>query len=313
MAAMLGQGRAWIVVLALAASTSAAAFQVGTGVVLRSVQVTVDAGVTVVTIEADAALPAPTPHSLDSPSRIYVDFPGVVPKAKGTTQVPGAGVVDRVRIAQNSSDPDVTRVVLDLPQLEPIRVNADERQSGRIRLFVGRGAESARSGGVPPAATTPVAAPRAPAPLPAPPRPISAPAERSAPPAAPAPRPPAGDIERYRAVFSEPLQRIQAQRSVLSAIDVGANVAADTLRRANLEFNDLRRLLGGAAPAAAAKSAHDLLVASCTLGATATRLRLDAPGDDSLKARQNAGSAAAGSLMLLDRACATLNCSGSPR
>jgi len=53
---------------------------------------------------------------------------------------------------------------------------------------------------------------------------------------------------------------------------------------------------------------HELLLASCTLGATATRLGVEASRDKNEDSRKNAASAAAGALMFFDRACGDLGC-----
>jgi hypothetical protein len=285
---------AWLAVLAIAGSTHASAAQTATGVLLRSVEVTVEGGMTVVTVEADGALPAPTLHSLDGPPRIYFDLTGVSPKSAGTTQVPGTGAVSRARVALNSENPNVTRVVLELRQREPFGISTDERQTGRLLLFIG--ADAGRGGGVVRAAAATASGARAAGPS-------SPVVSRSG----------DGDFEQYRALFSGVLKRLQAQRSVLSAIDAGENVTVGTLRLANSEFGNLGRLLAAAKPTAVVKSAHNLLVISCTLGATATKLRLDASADDDQTARRNAGSAAAGALLLFDQACASLGCSAPQR
>jgi hypothetical protein len=58
---------------------------------------------------------------------------------------------------------------------------------------------------------------------------------------------------------------------------------------------------------------HELLLASCTLGATASRLGIEASRDRNQDVRKNAASAAAGALMFFDRACADLGCKSAPQ
>lgn len=265
---------AWLMVVTLLALQAAAGAQRPTETVLKSVQVAVEDGLTVVTIDADGALPLARGHSLEGPARIYFDLPGVGPMASGTTTVPGAGVVTRVRISLNSLAPTVTRVVLDLGTREPFTVKADERQAGRIRIVVG-----AKSGQAPP--TQSAAAPT----------PLSA-----------------REAAAYRSQLAGALERIEARRSVVSAIETDAEVPIDVLRAAQADFVDLRRLLAAAKPSSAAKPTHDLLIVSCEFGAIAMNLRIEAMGDSSPAARRNAASAAAGSSLLFSKACANLGC-----
>jgi len=58
-------------------------------------------------------VPASVTESRDLPRRLVLDFPGVAPKAPPQTPVAG-GLVRQVRVAANSHQPLVTRVVMDL-------------------------------------------------------------------------------------------------------------------------------------------------------------------------------------------------------
>ena len=75
-----------------------------------------------------------------------------------------------------------------------------------------------------------------------------------------------------------------------------------------LEFSAVRRVLDGIKPSESMEPTHELLLASCTLGATATRLGSEATRDKDQATRKNAASAAAGALMFFDRVCADLGC-----
>ncbi len=67
-----------------------------------------------VTLGGDGYLaPASVTESRDLPRRLVLDFPGVTPKAAAQTAVSG-GLVRTVRIAANSRQPLVTRVVMEL-------------------------------------------------------------------------------------------------------------------------------------------------------------------------------------------------------
>ena len=118
------------------------------------------------------------------------------------------------------------------------------------------------------------------------------------------------DIESYRRQLSGALERLESRRPVLAAIDLDQDVTAETLASTAADFKDLRRILEAAKPADVIRPTHDLLIASCVLGAGAAGQRIDAARANDLQMRRNAASAAAGALMLLDRACAALGCSG---
>jgi hypothetical protein len=359
---MTTSGGAWLLVLTLTGLTHAVAAQRATPTTLRSVDVASDGSAAVVTIDVDGTFPLPTAHWLDAPPRVYLDLAGVTPGTRGTTHVPGAGIVTRVRIALRSADPDVTRIVLDLARREGVRVTKDEQQAGRIRVFVGPESTltphpppplgvattnpaappspalgeattapvaptdvaqpplppslppataelpppDGQGGGAPAAGVAAVAVHEAAATSPAVPPPVPA---RTRPPsmqAAAGPRLPARDVERYHRQLSGALERIAARRPVVAAIDADENVDEETLGLAATELTDLRRFLITVTPSAVMMPTHDLLIASCTLGATAASLRLEAARTGSVEARRNAASAAAGSLMLFDRAWASL-------
>jgi type IV pilus assembly protein PilQ len=59
--------------------------------------------------------PASVTESQDLPRRLVLDFPGVAPKAAPQTPVAG-GLVRQVRVAANSHNPPVTRVVMELAE-----------------------------------------------------------------------------------------------------------------------------------------------------------------------------------------------------
>lgn len=104
-----------------------------------------------------------------------------------------------------------------------------------------------------------------------------------------------------------------ALRGLVARIDAGENVGSDTLASAAQQFTDLRRKLEAVRPSAVLAVTHDLLMTSCTLGAMASQLGMDAALVSSPETRLRAQSAAAGSLMLFDRACRDLGCVKAPR
>lgn len=276
---------AWLALVVLTWLAPVDAAQPSTQTSVRSVQIAVRGSLTVATIEADGPLPLPTSGEVDSPPRIYLDLAGVTPQATGMTRSSGGGSVRRVRTALHAIGPNVSRVVLDLTQPETFRINADERESGRIVILIG--AESS----------------------PAPPTP----ARRNLPheTAIPDLRLPPSEVEQYRRQLQGALERIESRRPVIEAIDASVAVPIDMLESTAVELSDLRRILGAIKPSEALRTTHDLLAVSCTLAATATTLQIQASRNNDPEARRNAPSTAAGALMLLDRACARLGCSST--
>jgi type IV pilus assembly protein PilQ len=81
---------------------------------LESVSVSSSGGRTRITIRGNGELvPAAVEEARDLPPRVLADFPGVAPAVPAVTPV-NQGPVRRIRVAANSHDPLVTRVVVDL-------------------------------------------------------------------------------------------------------------------------------------------------------------------------------------------------------
>lgn len=172
-------------------------------------------------------------------------------------------------------------------------------------------AASAADTPAPPTVPTPTVPPPA---VPSPPMPPPPPARN--PVLSPEPlRPvlPARDVENYRKqVFAE-LARMEALRAVIERIDAAQNHPSDDLASTATQFTEVRRKLEAVKPAAVLAPTHDLLMTSCTFAAMASRLAFDAAADSNPDTRQRAASAAAGSLMLFNRACVDLGCGRTPR
>lgn len=150
-------------------------------IILTSVQVLRDGRTALVSIEADGPLPLPATGMLDSPPRFFLDFPGVIAGTRGTAG-DGPPLVSRVRVALHSASPPVTRVVIDLARPQPVKVEAEGREAGRIRVVVGGPGEAAR----PEVAAPPREAPPTPALIPVPPLPPETPAKSPPPSESPA-------------------------------------------------------------------------------------------------------------------------------
>lgn len=333
---------AWFTLVLLTGAGPIFAAQASTRTVVRSVQIVVRGGLTIAVIEADGPLPLPASGAVDGPPRIYLDLIDVVPQAARMTRLPGGGGVRGVRVALHAFGPHVTRVVLDLTQPTAFWINGEARQAGRIEIIIGTESPPAAGEGAGPGPTVPPPAPMPPfsspasatgppaptppigAPVPAVPR-AEAPSSGGADVPSPVPPhqtrrdlPPApalpdlrlapSEIEQYRRQLQGALERILSRRSIVEAIDTAGAVPLAVLESTAAEFRDLRRLLGAIKPSDALRTTHDLLAVSCTLGATAISLQIQATRHNDAEARQNAPSAAAGALMLLDRACARLDC-----
>jgi hypothetical protein len=221
-------------------------------------------GIAVIVIEASGALPQPTSGRASDPARIYLDFPGVVPP-RAVEPVATNPLLARIRVAQHSASPLVTRLVLDLLQETTYRIDVSARAEGRVVVLL--------------RAQSPAASP-------APPR-ISG---------VPVPT----DMQ-YTLHVSATLVRLDALRPLLEAIDRRTATLPGDLDAALKEFDDAAKLLTTVKPPAARASTHALLLRTCTLGARAVRMRQSANGQDAASSWE-AASAAAGALLMLDRA-----------
>jgi AMIN domain-containing protein len=320
---------------------AAAATTLSAQTTLRSIGASTVADEAVVTIEASGALPAPTVGALDGPPRIFLDFAGVRPATNGLAQTRDPRV-RRVRVAVFSASPLVTRVVIDLVAVLPHRVElatgramvfigagappsirptaaTTEPAPAAARPPVSRPPEARTPppDTSTPAGAAPVSARIPPVPQLPPPMP-DADALRSAPrtPAAsstatsgpklpyrpPTTPPPAKDLEKYRSQANPLLERFKLQMPTLELMesleeDLGARMPA-----VMQEFDRLRSELDAIKPPDTVRPQHDLLLQAARLGSTAARLRLEAIQQGDAALRRNAASAAAGAMLMLDRA-----------
>jgi hypothetical protein len=303
---------------------------------IKEVRITRQGDLVIVTIEADGALPAPQVGQLDSPPRVFLDFPGV---NAGTTGASGQedAVVLRVRVALFTREPRVTRAVIDLSEKQPIRTEGEERDAGRFKVLIGAVAPEARTVTVPlvqpsgekPPSSQPTEPPGRPEILPPPrpveplPRPVgSTPETGTALPTAGAPsvslptvssRPaaaplPPRDVERYRGQAGATLTRFRNQRALLAAIDRQDPKPPEGLAAAREEFSAVLRSLTSIKPPDTIRPTHDMLIRSASFALMAATLRDDAGVRAEAEKLRNAGSAAAGALLLLDRVCAEIGC-----
>jgi hypothetical protein len=301
---------------------------------VRAVSVQRQADATIVIIQATGPLPAPSVGEVDGPPRVFFDFAGVACTARGVAAA-GHPAVRRVRAAVHSATPLLTRVVIDLIGDAAISLESDQLASGILRVRVTPRANTPASPPLPsagpPSGVAPVpesaAAAAAPAPGPAPPAPPPPPASvrpdpitppvpaatsAAAPPpaatGAAGPAAPARDVERYRRFIADALGRLLTLRPLLASIDQFASPPPDELQMAADEFDRIVRVVSIAQPPPALRTTHDLLVRASSLAAVATRLRAEANRTSDIGQVRNAGSAAAGARLLLERVCTELGC-----
>ncbi|MEZ5290317.1 MAG: type IV pilus secretin PilQ [Vicinamibacterales bacterium] len=153
-----------------AASATAAVASRVTATELRAVRASRSGDEVTVAIVGNGLLTASTVEDAkDLPPRVLLDFAGVaagrsVPSVIGVNQAD----VSRVRVATNSRDPLVTRVVVDLKRKLEYRVEAGDGDSDEVRVVFAADAAPAAQPEQAGATAEPAVAPEAPAAEPAP-------------------------------------------------------------------------------------------------------------------------------------------------
>jgi len=329
--------------LALAALVLATSGLLAARPSLQSVRLVVGDGATSVILAADGALPVPKVGVLADPPRIYLDFLEVAAATEGL-RVDGDLLVSGVRVALNQSRPLVTRVVIDLARPAPHRIDAGLRDAGQLTIVVGvpvapAGAQAPAAQGQRAAGSDPALSKAPPAEAPKAALPATVPATVQAvppavPPAAQSPLPPpqtgeqaarvarsreladvpattavrapAKDVAQYLERTSSLLDRLERLRPLLVSLDAAAVVSEEPLKTAAEEFTSLRQALAAVVPPRSVVATHELLRDVCVLGAASAMARLAPAVPDESTRAWNAAAAAAGAIMLLDRARAEL-------
>ncbi len=222
-------------------------------------------GVTSVTIGLMPGARVSEPRLLEQPWRIYFDITGVRPGGRRLLEV-GGGPVSRVRLALNQPDPAVTRVVIDLSEKAPWRM---ERAGGDVRVVIGR--EAMR------AADAPIDGAEAPGKvIYVPPGPVTPAVDRRA---------------QIRA-------KLFAMAPAVDAIRTWNGPADGELAALIAESEELAT--GARAMAVSGSAADQALVAAIDAVAAAARARARAIADGTDQSRANAISAASGAILLLE-------------
>jgi len=131
----------------------------------RVQRVIVHAAGSTIEVEIQASAPiVPQSDEITGPDRIVVDFPGALPAAELRTVNVNRGVLKSIRAGLFSSNPPVTRIVLDLSEPQVYQIFSVRNV---VMLKVGSGKAGVSPGND--AAHTPVASENVPAPPPKPP------------------------------------------------------------------------------------------------------------------------------------------------
>jgi hypothetical protein len=125
----------------------------------------------------------------------------------------------------------------------------------------------------------------------------------------PPPSIPTKDLERYRQQVSGALDRLRMQQPLLKSLDANEDQAVERVQMAVDEFERLKQELAAVKPPDTLRAQHGMLVQSSTLAVMAATLRLEWLRTGDATTKRNASSAAAGAILLLNRACGELGCS----
>jgi hypothetical protein len=282
-------------------------------------------GSTMVVVEGTGPLPEPSSGvAATPPPRIYLDFTDVLPDLNLPPVSPTA-LVKAVRVAEHTASPLVTRVVINLAKATTYRVDTSGRSQGRIAVVLSALPSERAATAPPPAASAtkpsaPATSARPTQPRPAPPpstpekeqpRPVQPPSTPAPPPSAASPPTTQSPAARgrsdaaesqYGIRISSALVRLHALRLLLEAIDRRADPIPGDLNAAAAEFDAIGKLLSGIKPPSNREGTHALLLRTCTLGARAVRMRQEASATKDAAKGWDAASAAAGALMMFDKA-----------
>ena len=249
-------------------------------------------GTATVVVESNGGpLPEPESGAPLNPPRIYLDFAGVL--ATTVVQPESDPIVSRIRVAEHTASPLVTRVVVNLNKPTPYRIDASARTQGRVVLIIGGSQARTPTAASPHSAFGIAGASRG-----------SRGGRTEQSPATPPPSRGRTDPaqSQYDTRVAAVLVRIHALKPLLEAIDRRVETLSGDLAGAAKEFDDLAQLLSGLKPPSARATAHALLLRTCTLGARAVRLRQTVGAGQDANATWDAASAAAGALLMLEKA-----------
>jgi len=276
-------------------------------------------GSVLVVIQADGAIHPPESGVLAAPPRIFFDFPEVLPAARGAAGQDNPAV-RQVRVALHSTAPRVTRVVIDLVQATPYRLEATDDPSRFVVAISG-----AANAGPPPAPVPPtiaeapptpaptiarvkeVAKPAAAAVVPPPPTPEIVPDAAPPPPPPPDPKPAATAGAPRSADSAQDqlvgiIDRFEKLRPLLTAIDGRSPAQAVDLQVAAAELASIAKAVTAVKYTPRTNRTQGRLVQACALASQAVKARIESEATGNPALGWTAASAAAGTLLMLDTA-----------
>lgn len=279
-------------------------------------------GSVLVVIQADGALHPPESGVLAAPPRIFFDFPELLPAPKGATGQ-GNPAVRQVRVALHSAAPRVTRVVIDLVQATPYRLEASGDPTRFVVAINGAASAAPSPAPAPIAKAPPRLAPTVarvkevsrPAPAPEvepPPTPEVVPDAASPPPPPPDPKPAAPAAGGQRSAdgaqdqLVEIVDRFEKLRPVLAAIDGRNPAQAVDLQLAAAELSSMAKAVTAIKYTPRTNRTQGRLVQACALASQAVKARIESEATGNTALGWTAASAAAGTLLMLDAARAEL-------
>jgi hypothetical protein len=269
-------------------------------------------------IQADGPIHAPESGVLAAPPRIFFDFPEVLPAPRGAAGQDNPAV-RQVRVALHSAAPRVTRVVIDLVQATPYRLEASDDPS-RFVVAISGGANAAPPPASPPptVAKAPRLAPTAgrvkeaakpaPAPVdPLPPTPEIVPDPAPPPPPPPDPKPAAPaagprSADSAQDQLLEIIDRFEKLRPLLMAIDGRSPAQAVDLQVAAAELSSMAKAATAVKYTPRTNRTQGRLVQACALASQAVKARIESEATGNPALGWTAASAAAGTLLMLDAA-----------
>jgi len=274
-------------------------------------------GSVLVVIQADGALHPSESGVLAAPPRIFFDFPELLPAPKGAAGRDNPAV-RQVRVALHSAAPRVTRVVIDLVQPMPYRLEASDDPSRFVVAITAANPSSpgpvarAAPRGPPPDArvnelakappTLTMEPPPTPEVMPDPPTPVMPAEPKPAAPAAAGPR--SADTAQDQLV--EIIDRFEKLRPLLAAIDGRNPAQAVDLQVATAELSSMARTITAVKYTPRTNRTQGRLVQACALASQAVKARIESEATGNTALGWTAASAAAGTLLMLDAARAEL-------
>jgi hypothetical protein len=115
-------------------------------------------------------------------------------------------------------------------------------------------------------------------------------------------------LEQIRGI----VDRVHLQRPLLRMIETMGDLDSNRLLMAMREWRQVSEELAEVVPPETLRIQHDLILQSARFALHATTLRVESDQDDA-EGRKNAAAAAAGAILMFDRACEQIGCAKDDR